>query len=112
MTTTTRARLLIDPDSKTAAASIPLPLPLDVALAPQLLVIALSQAALAATHRALDTAHPFLASTSRHKIPPHLTDGEHYATLVLHLGGQLADALADYAAATIQENLDPDDEPF
>ena len=108
MTTTTRARLLIDPDSKTAAASIPL----DVALAPQLLVIALSQAALAATHRALDTAHPFLASTSRHRIPPHLTDGEHYATLVLHLGGQLADALADYAAATIQENLDPDDEPF
>lgn len=108
----TPARHLVDGDSKTAAASISLPAPLDVDLAPQLLVITLAQAALAATHRALDSAHPSLASTSRRSNPPDLSDSEHFATLVLHVGNQLADLLAAYAEAIIQENIDPDDQPF
>ena len=108
----TPARRLGDGDSRTAGATISLPPPLDVDLAPQLLVITLAQAALAATHRALDSAHPFLASASRRSNPPALSDSEHFATLALLAGSELADLLAAYAEAVIQENIDPDDHPF
>ena len=46
--------------------------------APQLVVVALAQPALAATHRALDSAHPLLAPDSSPS-PPLLDDKEHCA---------------------------------
>ncbi len=45
--------------------SIPCPSPHDVDLAPQLLVVALADAALLAVDRALDCAHPVLAAPQR-----------------------------------------------
>jgi len=106
-------RRLVDPDASTACSSIALPSPLDVDLAPQLLAVALTQAALAATHRALDSAHPILAVTSRLTAQPSLADSEHFAILVLHAARQLAVLLSDYARAVTQENIDPDDDaPF
>ena len=110
----TSARRLVDPHYPTARSSVSLPLPLDVDLAPQLLVVALAKAALAASHRALDSAHPILASTSRLTEQPNLTDSEHFAILVMHAGSHLAELLSEYAAAVVQENIDPDDDssPF
>jgi hypothetical protein len=107
-------RRIVDPDYATARTNISLPSPLDIDLAPQLLTIALAQAALAATHRALDSAHPILAVTSRLTEQPTLADSEHFAILVLHAGSQLALLLTEYANAVVQENIDPDDEssPF
>ena len=114
MTPIATTRRLVDPDYATARPSISLPSPLDVDLAPQLLVVTLGQAALAATHRALDSAHPILAATSRLTEQPHLTDSEHFAILVMHAGSHLAELLSEYAAAVVQENIDPDDDssPF
>ena len=114
MSTVTTTRRIVDPDYATARSSISLPSPLDVDLAPQLLAVALAQAALAATHRALDSAHPILAATSRLTEQPSLSDSEHFAILVLHAGSQLAVLLSEYANAVIQENVDPDDDssPF
>ena len=110
----TASRRIVDPDYATARSCIALPSPLDVDLAPQLLAVALTQAALAATHRALDSAHPILAVTSRLTEQPTLTDSEHFAILVLNAGSQLAVLLAEYANAVVQENIDPDDDasPF
>lgn len=109
----TSTRRIVDPDYATARSSISLPSPLDVDLAPQLLAVALAQAALAATHRALDSAHPILAATSRLTEQPALADSEHFAILVLNAGSQLAVLLAEYADAVVQENIDPDDDaPF
>jgi hypothetical protein len=107
-------RRLADPDYATARSRIALPSPLDVDLAPQLLVVALVQAALAATHRALDSAHPILASTSRLTEHPNLSDSEHLAILALHAGSQLAELLSEYAAAVVQELIDTldDSSPF
>ncbi|WP_394821488.1 hypothetical protein [Pendulispora albinea] len=110
-----RTRLLVDASYVTARAAISLPFPHDVDLAPQLIAVALSQAALAATHRALDSAHPILAATSRPDWPPSaLTDTEHLATLVLDAGNELAELLSDYAASVARDNLEPDDDslPF
>jgi hypothetical protein len=114
MSSITTARRLIDPHFTTARSSIPLPLPLDVDLAPQLLIVALAQAALAATHRALDSAHPILASLSSPRTnPPHLTDPEHFAVLVMHAGNELAELLSAYNAAVVRDNIhDDDDTPF
>lgn len=108
------ARRLVDPHYATARSTVSLPLPLDVDLAPQLLVVALAQTALAATHRALDSAHPILGATSRLTEQPSLTDSEHFAILVMHAGSQLAELLSEYAAAVVQDNIDPDDDasPF
>ena len=114
MSTITTTRRIVDADYATARSSISLPSPLDVDLAPQLLAVALAQAALAATHRALDSAHPILAVTSRLTEQPSLADSEHFAILVLHAGSQLAVLLSEYANAVLQENIDPDDDssPF
>ena len=107
-------RKLIHPTSATARASIPFPFPHDVDLAPQLIAVTLAQAALAAIHRAVDSAHPVLAFASRLDQPPDLTDSEHFAVLVLHVGNQLAGILSDYAAAVVQDirDLDQDSLPF
>jgi hypothetical protein len=102
-------RRIVDPDYATARPSISLPSPLDVDLAPQLLAVTLTQAALAATHRALDSAHPILAVTSRLTEQPNLAASEHFAILVLHAGSQLALLLSEYAHAVTKENIDPDD---
>ena len=113
MTTRTASRRLVDPNYATARSVIAFPLPLDVDLAPQLIAVTLAQASLAATHRAIDSAHPVLALA---KVPgncPTLSDSEHYAMLVLDAGNELAQRLADYAAAVVQDNIDPDDDtPF
>ena len=61
MTTRTASRRLVDPNYATARSVIAFPLPLDVDLAPQLIAVTLAQASLAATHRAIDSAHPVLA---------------------------------------------------
>lgn len=106
-------RRLMDGTFLTARSSIPFPFPLDVDLAPQLIAVTLAQAALAATHRAIDSAHPVLALTSVPGKRPELTDSEHLALLVLETGNQLAILLADYAAAVVQDNLEhDDDDPF
>lgn len=108
-------RRLMDGTYLTARSSIPFPFPLDVDLAPQLIAVTLAQAALAATHRAIDSAHPVLALASVPGKRPELTDSEHLALLVLDAGNHLAILLADYAAAVVQDNLeadDLDDDPF
>jgi hypothetical protein len=106
-------RRLVDPVYATARSPIAWPLPLDVDLAPQLLVVALVHAALTAAHRALDSAHPILATTSSLTEQPNLSDSEHLAILALHAGSQLAELLSEYAAAVVQEHIDPlDDSPF
>ena len=80
---------------------------------PQLLVIALAQTALAASHRALESAHPILGTTPRQTSFPAVTDCEHFAILVMHAASQLAELLSEYSAAVIQENIDSDDDsPF
>lgn len=115
MSSITTSRRLADSHYATARSSILLPIPLDVDLAPQLLIVALAQAALAATHRALDSAHPILASlTSRRTDSPNLTDSEHFAVLVMHAGNQLAERLSEYAASVVRDNIDLDDDsiPF
>ena len=106
-------RCLVDPTYVTARPSVALPFPHDVDVAPQLLVVALAQAALAAAHRAIDSAHPALALAAVPGNCPELTDSEHLAMLILEAGNQLANLLADYAAAVVQDNLEPDDDlPF
>ena len=111
--TASQPRRLMDGTYLTARSSIPFPFPLDVDLAPQLIAVTLAQAALAATHRAIDSAHPVIALASARGKCPQLTDSEHFAILVLEAGNQLALLLADYAAAVVQDNLEPDDDnPF
>ncbi len=107
-----RPRRLLHPDYETARSSVALPSPCDVDLAPQLLVVALAQAALAATHRALDRAHPILALTSRLTEQPTLSDAEELTILAMHAASQLARLLAEYAAAIRRQNTDPDDDEF
>ena len=107
------ARRLVDPRYATARSTVALPLPLEVDLAPQLLVIALAQTALAASHRALESAHPILGTTPRQTSFPAVTDCEHFAILVMHAASQLAEPFSEYSAAVIQENIDSDDDsPF
>ena len=111
--TTSQPRRLMDGTYLTARTSISFPFPIDVDLAPQLIAVTLAQAALAATHRAIDSAHPVIALASVPGKCPQLSDSEHLALLVLETGNQLAILLADYAAAVIQHNLEADDDdPF
>lgn len=105
-------RRLLHPDYETARSNVALPAPEDVDVAPQLLVVALAHAALAATHRALDSAHPILAHTSRLTDQPTLSDPEELTILVLHAASQLARLLSEYAAAIRRQNTDPDDDEF
>lgn len=113
MTTSLSSRRLCDGTYLTARTSVPFPFPLDVDLAPQLIAVTLAQAALAATHRAIDSAHPALSLTPVQPGSPKLTDSERLAALVLQAGNQLAILLADYAAAIVQDNVEHDDElPF
>lgn len=78
----------------------------DVEAAPHLVTVALAHAAIAATHCALDAAHPILALASRGTVP-ELTDAEHFAALILHVSDQLAELLDDYVAAY---DLEPHDD--
>lgn len=112
MSSCSTSRKLIDSTYATACPCITFPLPHDVDLAPQLIAVTLAQAALAATHRAIDSAHPVLALTARLDLNPNLTDSEHFATLVLHVGNQLAAILSDYAAAVVRDNRDSNDDAF
>lgn len=112
MTTILRSRRLVDATYATARPSIAFPFPHDVDLAPQLIAVTLAHAALAATHRAIDSAHPVLALANVPGECPSLTDSEHFAMLVLDAGNELAKRLSDYAAAVVQDNSDPDDLPF
>ncbi len=104
------SRQRFDPQSPTARSTIDMPAPVDIDLAPQLVVVALAQAALAATHRALDSAHPLLAPDSSPS-PPMLDDKEHCAILVLRAASSLAALLDDYAHAILADN-DSDSLPF
>lgn len=113
MTTILPQRRLVDPAYVTARPTVIFPFPHDVDVAPQLLVVTLAQAALAAAHRAIDTAHPVLALAAVPGKCPSLNDSEHLAMLILETGNQLANLLADYAAAVVEDNLDPEDDvPF
>lgn len=96
----------------TARSSVAFPFPHDVDVAPQLLVLTLLQATLAAAHRALDSAHPVLALTSAPGENPALSDSEHLAILVLEAGNQLATLLSEYAVTVVRETLDDDNLPF
>lgn len=112
MTANLQRRRLLDGTLLTARSSIPFPFPLDLDLAPQLIAVTLLQAALAATHRAFDSAHPVLGLAYLHDNCPKLTDSEHLAALVLETANRLAILLADYAASVIQDNVESDDDPF
>ena len=97
--------------SPTARQTIHYPDPHDVDEAPQLLVVALADAALLAVERALDSAHPILASTKRlDGPPPLLITTEHVAVQILDAAEQLAALLRDYTDAVRFDLEDLDDE--
>jgi hypothetical protein len=83
--------------SPTPRRRIAYPAPDDVDSAPQLLVVALADAALLAVERALDSAHPILAVT---RCPdqqiPLLLSTERLAIQVLDATDQLAALLREY----------------
>jgi hypothetical protein len=95
-------------------ATVGLPFPHDIDVAPQLIAVALAQAALAGAHRALDSAHPALGLWLRAQPGPALTDTEYLAALVLHAADHLAALLRDYDAAIVHDNgtLDEPQFPF
>jgi hypothetical protein len=77
--------------------TVPYPDPLEVDAAPQLLVVALADAALLAVERALDSAHPILAATQRtDRQPPLLLSTERVAIQVCEASAQLAALLREY----------------
>lgn len=103
-----KSRSLTLPFLSTARAVITMPLPLDIDLAPQLLVIAVAQTVLAATHRALDSAHPILAVDN-----PTLTNTEQIAVRILHASSQLGELLAEYNASVVHDRIAQDEDfPF
>ncbi len=92
--------------------SIPCPTLDDVDAAPQLLVVALADAALLAVDRALDSAHPILAATKwPNRPPPILIATEHLAAQLLDVAAELAGLLRDYADAVRVDFEDIDDDP-
>ncbi len=99
-----------------APQSIPCPAPDDVEAAPQLLVVALADAALLAVQRALDSAHPILAATKRlDRPPPILITTEHLAIQILDATAELAALLRDYSDSVrfdIDDLDDHDLDPF
>lgn len=79
----------------------------DVGAPPHLVTLALAHAAIAATHCALNVAHPVLALTARPGgAPRELTDAEHFAAMILVVSDELAELLDDYAATYDSESLD------
>jgi hypothetical protein len=86
------------------------PAPHEVDWAPQLLVVTLTDAALLALERALDSAHPLLGATKRvDRPPPVLNDTEHVALEILQLTERLAALLRRYVATVdtaIEASLD------
>jgi hypothetical protein len=77
--------------------TIPYPDPHHVDDAPQLLVVALADAALLAVERALDSAHPVLGAANvadRH--PPLLLSTERIAIQVCEASAELAALLREY----------------
>jgi len=85
-----------------------LPSVFDLGAPPHLVTVALAHAAIAATHCALDLAHPVLALTARPGgTPPELTDAEHFAAMILVVSDELAELLDDYAATY---DLEPHDD--
>jgi hypothetical protein len=80
-----------------ARPTIPCPDSHDVDAAPQLLVVALADAALLALERALDSAHPILAATRPTDRPsPLLLSTERVAIEVLEANAQLTALLREY----------------
>jgi hypothetical protein len=95
-----------------ARRAIPYPDPDDLDAAPQLLVVALADAALRAVERAFDSAHPILAATRRtEQHSPLLVSTERVAIEVLDAAHQLADLLRHYDAAVRFDLEDLDDDP-
>jgi hypothetical protein len=97
--------------SPPARQSIPYPAPDDIDAAPQLLVVALADAALLAVERALDSAHPILAATRRaHPQPILLLSTERVAIQVLEAAAQLTAVLREYldSVRLDLEDLDQD----
>jgi hypothetical protein len=82
--------------------------------APQLLVVALADAALLALERALDSAHPLLASTRRHANAHHplLLSTERLAIQLLEATSQLAPVLREYLDSVHFDLQDRDDDPL
>ena len=77
--------------------AIPYPDPHHVDDAPQLLVVALADAALLAVERALDSAHPVLGATHvADRQPPLLLSTERIAVQVCEASAQLAALLREY----------------
>jgi hypothetical protein len=90
---------------------IPCPSADEFDLAPQMIVVVLADAALLAVNRALESAHPLLAATTRFdRPPPWLLASEHLAAQVLDLSAELAARLHDYADALRLEIEDIDDD--
>jgi hypothetical protein len=97
--------------SPPARPRIPYPDPHDVDAAPQLLVVALADAALLAVERALDSAHPILASTRRaDPLPPLMLSTERLAIQVLDATDQLAALLREYLDSVRFDLEDLDDD--
>jgi hypothetical protein len=98
-----------------ARQTLPYPDPDDVDAAPQLLIVALADAALFGVQRALDSAHPVLAAIKRHdRKSPLLLATDRLAIHVLDATADLAALLRDYADAVrfdIEDFHDPLD-PF
>jgi len=83
--------------SPPARQTIPYPAPHNIDAAPQLLVVALADAALLAVERALDSAHPILAATRRaDRQPVLLLSTERLAIQVIDATAQLSAVLREY----------------
>jgi hypothetical protein len=92
------------------------PAPHDVDAAPQLVVVALADAALLALVRALDLAHPILATNERCAPPlPELTQTERCALEIVDVAELLAEAFERYdmsVACDIGHSLDGFEDDF
>jgi hypothetical protein len=90
---------------------IPYPAADDIDAAPQTLVVAFADAALLAVERALDSAHPILATTRHARGQPRLLfSTERVAIRVLDATAQLADLLRDYLDSVRFDLSDLDDD--
>jgi hypothetical protein len=94
-----------------ARQTLPYPDPHDVDAAPQLLVVAVADAALLAVERALDSAHPILTATQRaDREPPFLLSTERVAIQVREATTQLAALLREYLDSVRFDLEDFDDD--
>lgn len=91
-----------------SARYLPIPITHDLDRSPQLVTVATAQAVLAAIQLTLDRAHPILAIPRSRDAPgPELSDAEHFAQLAVLAAEDLAERLADYAAALERDHDDP-----